>query len=74
MFIVARVIFRRPPRFPWLARKGRARQDAAHGLAEGVAEDVSQGLVQESAFGGRAARALLASPPTPPPQSLCSSR
>ena len=26
VFIVARVIFRRPPRFPWLARKGRARQ------------------------------------------------
>ena len=46
-------------------------KDAAKGVAEGAAGDVPQDLAQESTFGARAARALVASPPPP---SLCSSR
>ena len=38
--------------------------------AQGVAEDVPQGVVRDLTW---AARALLATPP-PPPLSLCSSR
>jgi len=45
-------------------------KDAAQGVAEGVAVDVPQDMAQELAFGARAARALLASPPPQPP-SLC---
>ena len=45
-------------------------KDAAQGVLEDVAEDV----VQDLAFGARAARALLATPPLPPLPSLCSSR
>jgi len=48
-----------------------AAQGSAEGAAEGVAEDVPQDPAQDLAFGARAARALLA---TPPPPSLCSSR
>ena len=46
--------------------------NAAQGIAEGVAEGVPQDVAQELAFGARAARAFLASPPPMP--SLCSSR
>ena len=52
-------------------RRRRRRQhvkDAAQDVSKNVAEDV----VQDVAFGARAARALLAMPPPPP--SLCSSR
>jgi len=47
----------------------------AQGVSQGAAEDVPQGVAQEDlAFGARAAHALLASPPQPPPPSLRSSR
>jgi len=66
VFVVARVIFHRPPRFPWATREGRARQGrgghAAQNAAEGVKEGVLQDVVQELAFGARAPRAFLASP------------
>jgi len=42
--------------------------------AQGVAGDVPQDVAQELAFGARAARAILASPPPSLPLSLCSSR
>jgi len=42
--------------------------------AQGVAEDVSDNVAQDLAFGARAVRALLATPPPPSPSSLCSSR
>jgi len=35
--------------------------------AQGAAEDVPQDVAQDLAFGGRAARALLATAPPPPP-------
>ena len=41
--------------------------------AQGVAEDVPQDVAQDSAFGARAARALLATSPPPPP-CLCAVR
>ena len=34
-FIVARVIFHRPPRFPWATRQGRARQGRGAGRCGG---------------------------------------
>ena len=46
---------------------------AAQDVAENVKEDVPQDTAQDSAFGARAARALLATPPSPPPPSLSSS-
>ena len=45
-------------------------KNAAEDVSEGVAEDVPQDVAQDFAFGARAARALLASPPPQPP-SLC---
>ena len=39
VFIVARAIFHRPPRFPWATREGRARGGRG-AVAEGVAEGV----------------------------------
>ena len=44
-------------------------RDAAQGVAEDVAEDVPQDLAQDLAIGARAAHALLATPPLPPPPS-----
>jgi len=41
--------------------------------AQGVAEDAPQDVAQDLAFGARVARALLATSPSPPPPSLCSS-
>ena len=41
--------------------------------AQGVVEDVLQDVAQDLGFGARAARALLATPPLPPP-CLCASR
>jgi len=41
--------------------------------AQGVAEDVPQGVAKDLAAGARAARALLAPPPRPPP-CLCAAR
>ena len=49
-------------------------KDAAQGVSEGAAEGVPQDVAQELAFGARAARAFLASPPPPAPPYLCSSR
>ena len=49
-------------------------KDAAQDVTEGVAEGVPQDVAQEFAFGARAARAFLASPPPPPAPSLCSPR
>ena len=48
-------------------------KDTARDVAKGVAEDVPQDVAQDLAFGARATRALLATPPLPPP-SLRSSR
>jgi len=73
LFIVARAMFHRPPRFPWATREGRARQGRG-AVAEGVAEGVPQDVAQDLGFGARAARALIATPPPPPPPSLCISR
>jgi len=42
--------------------------------AQDAAEDVPQDVAQDLAFGARAARALIATPPLPPPPSLCISR
>ena len=42
--------------------------------AQDDSEDVPQDVAQDLAFGARAARALLATPPPLPPPSLCSSR
>jgi len=42
-------------------------------VAQDVTEDVPQDVAQDLAFGARAARALPAISPPPPP-SLCSSR
>ena len=36
VFIVARVIFHRPQRFPWATRKGRARQGRGAGRCGGL--------------------------------------
>ena len=47
-------------------------KNAAQGAAEGVAEDVPQDVAQDLAFGARAARAFLATPP--PPRRLCAAR
>ena len=47
-------------------------KDAAQGASEDVSKDVPQDVALALAFGSRAARALLATPPPPP--SLCSSR
>ena len=55
---------------PAVGAAGPVAVDAAQSALEGAAEDVVQNL----AFGARAARALLATPPPPPPPSLCSSR
>ena len=49
-------------------------KDAAQDVAEDVAEDVPQGVAQDLPFGTWAVRILLATPPSPPPPSLCSSR
>ena len=50
-------------------------KDAAQGAAEDVVEDdVPQDVAQDLAFGARAARALIATPPPLPPPSLCISR
>jgi len=49
-------------------------KDVAQDLAEGVAKDVPPGVAQDLAFGARAARALLSTPPPPQPPSLCISR
>ena len=73
-FVVARVMFHRPPRFLSATREGRARQGRG-AVAEGAAEGVPKDVAQDLAFGARAAHALLATPPPPPPPpSLCSSR
>ena len=48
-------------------------KDAAQYIAEGVAEGAAKDVPQDAAFGARAARALLATPPPLPP-SLRSSR
>ena len=45
-------------------------KDAAQGAAEDVPHDVAQDL----GFGAWVASALLATPPRPPPPSLCNSR
>ena len=45
-------------------------EDAAQGITEYVPQDVAKAL----AFGARAARALLTTPPPSPLPSLCSSR
>ena len=37
VFILARVIFHRPPRFPWATREGRARQGRGAGRCGGRA-------------------------------------
>ena len=74
VFIVARVIFHRPHAFLGRHVKDEHVKDAAQDIAEGIAEGVPQDEAQELAFGARAARALLASPPPTPPPSLCSSR
>ena len=66
-FIVACAIFHRPPRFPWATRERRTRQGRGAGRCGGRCG--AQDVARESAFGARAARALLASPP-PPPLSL----
>ena len=67
VFVVARVAFHRPPRFPWATREGRARQgrgaERCGGRCGGRATGRGAGLV----FGAQAVRALLASPPPPPP-------
>ena len=47
---------------------------AAQDVAKDVAEDMPQGAAHDFAFGARAARALLVTPPPPSPPSLCSSR
>ena len=39
-----------------------------------AAQNVSEDVAPDLALGARAARALLATPPSPPPPSLCSSR
>jgi len=49
-------------------------KNAAQDVAEDVAGEVPQDVAQDLAFGDRAARALLATPPSPPPPSLCISR
>jgi len=54
--------------------KDKHLKDAAQNVAEGVTEDVPQDVAQDLAFGARAARALLATPPPLPPPYLCSSR
>jgi len=41
---------------------------------QNAAEDVPQDVAHRLAFGARAGRALLATPPPPPSPSLCSSR
>ena len=48
-------------------------KDAAQDVSQGAAEDVQQDVAQDLAFGARAARALLA---TPPPRRcrLCAAR
>ena len=40
VLIVARVIFHRPPRFPWATLKNEHVKDAAQDVVEGVAEGV----------------------------------
>jgi len=52
--------------------KEKHAKGAAQVFAEDVAEGVTRDLAQDLAFGARAARALLATPPPPP--FLCSSR
>jgi len=42
--------------------------------AQDVEEDVPQDVAQDLAFGARAARALVATPPPLPPPSLCRPR
>ena len=51
-------------------RRRRRRRQHVKDAAQDVAEDVAQDL----AFGARATRALLATPPPLPPPSLCSPR
>ena len=80
VFIVARGIFqRRNPRPTYACRPhaalGRHLNDEhVKGVAQDVAEDMRHDLVQDSAFGALAARALLATPPPPSPPSSRSSR
>ena len=73
-FIVARYLNVRRPllvrQAQWRWRSTEHVKDAAQGAAEDVPQDVAQDL----AFGAWAASALLSTPPTPPPPSLCSSR
>ena len=38
VFILARVTFRRPPRFPWATREGRARQGRGAALRRALRE------------------------------------
>jgi len=52
----------------------RRRRQHVKDAAQGVLEDVAEDVVQDLAFGARAARALLATPPPLPSPSLCSSR
>ena len=56
--------------------KGGRAKGVAQDVAEGATEVVTQDMAQDLAFGGRVARALLATPPPPPllPPPLCSSR
>ena len=46
VFIVARAIFHRPPRFPWATREGRAREGRAF---KDAAQDVTQDMTQDVA-------------------------
>ena len=57
------------PAFRW-----HMKDEHVNDTAQGVAEDAPQEVAQDLAFGARVARALLATPPRPPPPSLCSSR
>ena len=47
---------------------------AVQHVAKGVAEDVPQDVAQDLALRAQAARALIATQPSPPPSSLWSSR
>jgi len=46
-------------------------QDMAQDVAQDMAQDVAQDVAQDLAFGARAARALLATPPPLPQPRLC---
>ena len=59
--------------FPYVTHEGRAREGHGAGRCGGRASYVPQDVAKDLAFGARAARALLATPPPPLP-FLCSSR